>query len=100
MDNNHIICASGLKLLNNLLDFELNRDAEIFIRIFAEAKVKQVIHLQLGIIYFLFLFTIKNIIYILIYIFLINLSFRAAYSWKLVEAVQIICPQYFKDISE
>ncbi|EAS00263.3 PX-SNX-like domain protein (macronuclear) [Tetrahymena thermophila SB210] len=36
MKNNHIQCSAGLQILAKLLDFEFNRDAETYIRVFSK----------------------------------------------------------------
>lgn len=40
-EENHLICTQGLKTLCTFLDFEQNREAEAYIRIFAELSINQ-----------------------------------------------------------
>jgi len=49
MKNNHMQCSAGLQLLTKLLDFEFNRDADIYIQVFAKETALQLYkELKLG----------------------------------------------------
>ena len=47
-ENSHIICTSGLRLLDKLLDYEFNKDAESFLKIFSNASPSLISNLQLS----------------------------------------------------
>jgi hypothetical protein len=37
LNPNHLVCVQGLKLLRSLFDFEINRDADIFLKIYSQS---------------------------------------------------------------
>jgi len=50
---NHFHCCNGLKLVQNLLDFEFNKEAENFIRVFCSSSLTLLSEMVLSIAFFL-----------------------------------------------
>jgi hypothetical protein len=62
-DDSHLICTTGLGLICDLLDFEINKEAEIYCKIFSLGSPTVIANLQFGRLIINQFFKWKNIYY-------------------------------------